>query len=153
MCFSDVNHFAKIISGGFSPERRRGGGDIGERSGAFAATNPTQVKKTLKKSGLQRGKYFPCGVAPSSMRSAMARRRAKNPSWDRPTSGGKIAPEKSVLRKTARIFSRRTAGKTKPAAFPRRVFVPAMRLRIGCTWCPAPARKASIRPLSRQRSA
>jgi len=122
MCFSDVNHFAKIISGGFSagaPRRRSG---YRQSNARHRFDEIDADKKTLQISALRRAKYFSCGNAQRQTRSMTRCGGAKNRPHRRPTRQRQIAPENSDLRKTARIFSRLATGKTKPAEFPRRVF-------------------------------
>ena len=79
MCFSDVNHFAKIISRGISsgaPRRRR-------RYRQSIRRNRSEEfrvdKKTLQICGLQRAYLFSCGIAPSPEALECSKPKTENP--------------------------------------------------------------------------
>jgi len=125
MCFSDVNHFAKIISGGLSTpltrkQRRQLQSKRRDRRGNFLAD-----EKALQISALRRRDYFRCGVAPSRLPPMTRLGRAKKCRASDRRDGGESPPKISQLRKSARIFSRRAGRKKQNPPRFRDGFVPS----------------------------
>jgi hypothetical protein len=58
MCFSDVNYFAKIISGGFSTDRRDDDDGDNHRQHSSASTISTRAKKHCKNAVCSAGNIF-----------------------------------------------------------------------------------------------